>query len=446
MMGIFKKLGSHYAIERFGITFAVLLLAMALVVGSITSNKIAASRQSLSGNAIYTRSFTMSQTGSIGTVQGVYSNEAHTRVFVLLKFDDMSLLPTKASEYRMFLAGCNLNNRYEELKSSPSGFLYVFGSTGYMGIYLQDISGFPSQLVQLYLRATVNFTGRVATQYADESFNENNQAKIVFNPGGSYATHADFLETDSWTAEDMVEEILCRKQEVELRNTLYSDLMRMVEQQLYMEEYAKRLKDLNVVVPTAPTSIASDVVYALDASGEYKERLHYITNYGGGWVNSTSTKGFRSDAVVVYFDSPYVVPEGFDFNWQDGRILTGYLEKLTGTTSLTAWVNYLNSRVQPDKRTSDINFEVDMQRIPWKMVDGTVISLDPNSALTQQQKDVLNAVTLLQNAWTSYYKVKEKYETEDLPALLQLESDFRNSVDAYTVNVGDGDYPVLILW
>ena len=445
-MGIFKKLGSHYAIERFGITFAVLFLAMVLVVGSITSQKIAASRQSLSGNAIYTRTFTMSQTGSIGTVQGIYSDAAHTRVFVLLKFDDMSLLPTKASDYRMFLAGCTLGNTYETLKSSPSGFLYVFGTTGYMGIYLQDVAGFPSQLVQLYLRANVNFTGRVATQYEDDSFNKNNQAKIVFNPGGSYATHADFLETDHWTAEDMVEEILCRQQEMELRNTLYSDLMRMVEQQLYMEEYSTRLKELNVVLPSAPTNIASDQIYALDASGEYKERLHYITNYGGGWVNATGTKGFRTDSVVVYFDSPYLVPKGFDFDWQDGRVLTGYLEKLTGTTNLSAWINYLSSRVQAGKRTSDVDFEVDLQRIPWKMVDGSVISLDPNSALTQQQKDVMNTVNLLVNAWKSYYKIKEKYETEDLPALLQLESDFRNSVDAYTVNVGDGSTPVLSLW
>ena len=80
------------------------------------------------------------------------------------------------------------------------------------------------------------------------------------------------------------------------------------------------------------------------------------------------------------------------------------------------------------------------------MVDGTVISLNADSALTQQQKDVRNAINLLLSSWRSYYQIKEKYEVEDLPALLQLESDFRNSVDAYTVNVGDGELPVLTLW
>jgi hypothetical protein len=298
----------------------------------------------------------------------------------------------------------------------------------------------------LYLRANVNFTGRTTNRYADDSFNKYNQAKIVFNPGGSYATHADFLETDNWTAEDMVEEVLCRQQEIQLRNTLYSDLMKMVEQQLYIEEYSNRVKELNVVLPNAPTIIASDQIYALDASGEYPERLHYITTYGGGWVNSTSTKGFRSNQVVIYLDSPYVVPKGFDFVWQDGRVLTGYLERLTGTTNLSAWLNYLGSRVQADKRTADVDFDTELQRITWKMVDGTVISLNADSALTQQQKDVRDAINLLITSWRNYYRIKAKYETEDLPALLQLESDFRNSVDAYTVNVGDGDLPVLTLW
>lgn len=441
----FKKLGSHYAIESFGITFAVLFLAMVLVVGSITSKQIAANHRSLSGNAQYTKSFIMSQTQSAGVVRGVYSNTDHTRVFLLLQFEDMSALPTTADQYQMFLAGCNLSGVYEKLKSSPSGFLYVFGSTGYMGIYLQDVAGFPSQLCQLYLRANVNFTGTQATGYADDTFNKYNQAKIVFNPGGAFAVHADFLESDTWTAEDMVEEILCRNQEVSIRQSLRADLMQMVQQQLLIDEYSQRVQDLNVVLPNAPAVIANDALYALEKTGSYTERLHYIVNWGGGWVNATSSKGFKNDAVTVYLDSPYVVPNGFDFEWQNGRILNGYLENLTGTTNLSQWIGYIAARRQADKQSSVLTFTEEINRMIWKMVDGTIISLKSEDALTQAQKDILSTINWLIAAWQRYYDLKVQYETVDLVALLQLESDFRNAVDAYTVNTGENG-PVLTLW
>ena len=291
-MGFFKKLGPHYAIERFGVLFLSLTLCLALLVTAIVTKKVEFDHRSLSGNAIYTRAFSMSQTGTTGSVKGVFSNNAHTKVFVLLQMDDMSAIPTDANDYRLVIGGSTPSGAYTTLKSNPSGLLYVFGSTGYFGVYLEDVNGFPSQLVQFYIEALVNLTG---DQTADG--NQYNRALVYFNPGGSYATHADFLEKSNWQVFDMVEEIMTRSQERALRITLREDLFEMAKLRLLSDEYIRRLTEYGVIVPTIPTEI-DDSIYALANDKSVTEPLHYISSYGGGWVDSTGSKGFRNDAVT----------------------------------------------------------------------------------------------------------------------------------------------------
>jgi hypothetical protein len=118
---------------------------------------------------------------------------------------------------------------------------------------------------------------------------------------------------------------------------------------------------------------------------------------------------------------------------------------LTGTTTLSAWIGYIQDRKQAGKMIAPFTFDADLDRIVWMMVDGSRISLNSKDALTQNQKDIANAIGLLRSAWKDIYTLKAKYETEDLVALLTLESDFRNAVDAYTVNVGE-EAPVIVLW
>ena len=427
-MGFFKKLGPHYAIERFGVVFLSLMLCMALLVTAIVTKKVEFDHRSLSGNAIYTRSFTMSQTGTTGSVRGVYSNEAHTKVFILLQMSDMTSIPTDANDYRLAIGGSTTSGAYAQLKSNPSGLLYVFGSTGYFGIYLEDVNGFPSQLMQFYLEALVNITGEQSGN------NQYNRALIYCNPGGSYATHADFLERNDWQVFDMVEEIMTRSQERALRITLREDLFEMAKLQLLSEEYMKRLAEYDVIVPSVPVEI-NDTIYALANDKSVTEPLHYISSYGGGWVDSTGTKGFRNDAVTFYLDSEYVVPAGFDFKWQDGRILTGYLANLTGSTSLSRWAAYLSERAaDPTQKT----FNKSMDSIEWKFTDGTLVNrIDPNAeGNTQRDKTISDLINRLLQNWEDYYELKQKYEVNDLGALLRLESNGRNSVDSYTVNDG----------
>lgn len=433
-MGFFKKFGSHYAIERFGVMFLSLVICMGLLVSSIVMKKVEYDHRALSGNAIYTRSFSMSQSGTAGQVTGIYTNYDHTRVLILLSFENMNTLSTDANDYTLILSGATTSGAYDEIESHPSAMIYTFGTTGNMAVYLQDVNGFPSQLLQMYLRSNVNLTG---DQTGSDSFNRYNQALIFFNPGGSYATHADFLEQSNWDMFDMIEEVMTRSDERALRLVLADDLQQMAKQQILIQTYSDRLAELGVVVPETPVQIR-DEVYCVPKE-DPSQRLHYITTYGGGWVTEDETKGYADSDVVFYLDSDYVVPGGFDFNWQDGRILTGYLESLTGSTQVSQWAAYISDQSDP-KREDGSNipsFETSMGQLQWYLTDGTLVNLNKNTVSTQRERDIVSAVDALTDAWRSYYTLKTTYECTHLLQLLQLEADGRNAIDSYTVNVGE---------
>ena len=106
-MKFFRRFGPHYAIERFGVMFLSLFTAMCILLVSIGISKFRYDTQSLSGMAVYTNAFSMSLSGTEGSVRGVYSNNDHTKAFVLLKFADMTNLPVKASDYSLYLTGAD---------------------------------------------------------------------------------------------------------------------------------------------------------------------------------------------------------------------------------------------------------------------------------------------------------------------------------------------------
>ena len=82
-MKFLRKFGPHYAIERFGIMFISLFLMMCILTSTIIVSKVRYDTKALSGQAQYTSSFTMSLSGAQGSVLGVYTNDDHTKCFLL---------------------------------------------------------------------------------------------------------------------------------------------------------------------------------------------------------------------------------------------------------------------------------------------------------------------------------------------------------------------------
>lgn len=432
-----KKFGAHYAIERFGIMFCSLVLAMATLLAMITNTQIQRSRVSLSGRAIYTSGFYMSQSGTPCGVRGLYVNSDQTKVLVLLQFMDMSRISSNATDYDLAVAAVDTKMRYAEIQSAPAGLFYMFGSTGYAAIYMQDMSGFPSQILGVSITAKSKLvTG--GTGQADMGF-------VYFNPGGTYATRAAFLDQDQWKFSEMVEEVMTRRQEIETRNKLTQDLKAMLQQLILINEYKARLGTMYMRTPLDPAYV-QDTIYAVPTAELGTTKLSDCTKLAladysyenGGWLDSSHTRGYYDKDVTLFLDARAVVPGGHDFTWQTGRILTGYLRYLTDSTDILRWRNYMNKKL--NSYNPDIAaFEVEMERMQWIRADGSAFKvLSPESEqlmyYNDADKEINYVINLLMTAWKDYYAMKVEYETVDLPALLNIEINANDMLTTYTVN------------
>ena len=385
---------------------------MCILTSTIIVSKVRYDTKALSGQAQYTSSFTMSLSGAQGSVLGVYTNDDHTKCFLLLKFQDVSSVPVDANEYQLFLSGCKKDMTYSELKSKPDAMIYQFGATGYLGVYLYSATPFPSQIMNLYLRSTKNITvGTSTAQYSDETFNKFDQAAIYFNPGGTYATKASFLNEKKWTVFDIYEELISRPAEVAYRNLLRNDLVEMRKQKSLMDEYANRLVKDGMTEPSTPAVIAND-----------EKNVLTLTD-NDAWL---------------YLDTKVVVPNGYSFNWENGMVKKGYLTQLTGSDSLSDWKKYLDEH---KNATEDTSFDIDS--IKWTDTSGNVFTPELSSNdddevdSTSKTARVSQEINQLKTAWQAFYDAKVKYQTTDLQNLLQLEYDAKDIETSYTINTNE---------
>lgn len=438
-MGFMKRFGPHYAIERFGVMFIALVLAMATLLGVITNRQVERSRVALGGRAVYTTGFRMSRTNTACSVQGLFVDSAYTKCLVLLRFGDMSLMPQSADDYSLTVGAVNTRMAYEEIQSRPAGLFYMFGTTGYAAIYLQDMSGFPSQILGVIIDAKSSLvTGGEG---------EIDRGVVYFNPGGAYATKAAFLDQDQWDFFQVCEEAMTRNAEIDARNKLTQDLDDMLQQLILIREYEARLRDdrMGIVVPPRPKYI-DDEIYAVVTEDLKTKRLadcerllmENYTTEGGGWLNNAGDRGWYAKDVTLFLDASFVVPGGHDFTWQTGRILTGYLVYLTETRDILQWRNYMNRKAAASNPTVP-SFASELERCQWiRAGDGStfVVTDAATAARTYSEPDqnINFTINLLLEAWQKYYDLKVQYETVDLPALLQLEISANDMFKSYTVN------------
>lgn len=273
MNKIFNK---HKKIERFGLMFIVLsfLLVFLLVMGYFNNQKI--NKNLLSENAMYSTRFTTSRTNVSGTVEGVYTSEDKTRSFVLLKFNDISQVSLDANTYQAFLTGANLDQNKRDLLSHPAGSLYVFGTSGYFGVYMVDKEGFDKQILDLTIRANSEIVPVVSDGRSvggDESFKIYDQFKIYFNPAADSAEVSKVLSKEEFDVVDLYNEIVISPQEIIARENIQKTLQDMANAQTRIDEFSDRLASISIdgvkmKVPAGPREIRKDVIQKV-----YKEKL-----------------------------------------------------------------------------------------------------------------------------------------------------------------------------
>jgi hypothetical protein len=422
MKNFFKKIfDKHHAIERFGISFLILTIVFCAITGSIISTSYKKNHQALADTAIYTTEFTMSRTQTKGTVEGIFTNKDNTKALILLHFENMSNMSVDANNYTIFLRGINNNKmEIEPLESNPTGALYIFGSSGYMGLYVVDKQGLQSQIWYMTLRNDKELTNvnEENVQISEDSGQTEQYAKydladIYFNPAAKNATVVSCLDNDVVTVRDMYEECITRPQEAELRAELDANLKDMRADLATILEYEQRLDSYGIAINNPYPCIMGD--YITNANGEIVATMDM----------AAATVNYKEDDVLTLHTTS-TLAGGANFDWRNGDLFTGYLTSLAGASTVESYIENLQfPSYTDDKQINDTWY--------YKS-SGKEFSIKSASGFTETNKDINMAIQGLESSWDSYYLHKKTYQTDTLVKLLELDYQIMNAESNYTVN------------
>jgi hypothetical protein len=405
------KLGKHYRMERFTLVFSLLSICLVLVMGFCVAADIRSHNVELGSKALYTTEFTTSRTNVTGEVENVYTSKDKTKAFVLMKFSDVDKMSTNADNYQAFLTGASAKGNQATLKSYPSGSIYVFGTTGYMGVYLVNTNGFPTQILDLTMRCDSELsettdTTRVDDAKDDASFAKHDQFKVYFNPGASGATNIACLDSDKAPSKlDLYNQMVVDTEKKDIEKKLTTDLEMMRTNLNQIQEYTDRLKNTDgIQVPDTPAVIAGDSI-----------------------TQDPDTKKY-----TVKFKS--VVDGGYDFDWQNTSIEKGWLDKLIAKTDspTMTYDQYFAMQAKARKNSTQGN-SIDTD-IEWTFQDGTLLEDLNSDGNSTKYTSVNNDCQKLIAAWNTYYQNKTNYQTDDLESLLSLEATAKQVQESASVN------------
>ncbi|MFD6952066.1 MULTISPECIES: hypothetical protein [unclassified Nocardiopsis] len=413
------KLGPHHAIERFGVITSIITATFVLLLVSTIISAVGNNRARLDETALYTASFTTSRTELSGSVDGVYTNEEGTRALVLMRFrdSDAGSFSTDAINYQAFLTGSNEQLDTQPLRTTITGSIVVFGSTGYLGVVLDSDAPFEQQIISLTLRANSELVyqedaGRALREdlQDDGSFAEFDQWRLFLNPGASGTEEAASLAGARIDPSAMYYELVIAEQEEELREAMDEQLMEMGAVLNRIEEYNGEMNRVNVdgvfiEPPEVPVQVDGDAV-----TGE------------GADAATESTLALETD---------WVHPRGYDFDWRSGSVEEGYLDAIMPEDE-TSYVTFLGEKARAEDEESSRFAANDME---WRLTDGNDLREYRESGQAMDPlRDIMNNTT---QAYQDYYRLKTDYQIDSLSDLLELEVALRSVESAGSVNAGE---------
>lgn len=406
MKNPFKVLrGKHNQMEKFMVQFCILFLCLTATFIGIVGTKLKNDELRRQTTAVYTNEFKLSLTEQEGTVEGVYASKDKTKALVVLKFNNPEFISSDANNFKMFLTARKPNMSYDTLKSEPNGYIYNFGSTGYMGVLLYEPVGFTNQVLDLTIRNLAELTERTdekevsLSKWDGESFKEFDQFRILFNPSAKDVKNLDALEVQNIDVFRIYTEAISTPQEKEIRTKLASDLESMRGALKRMDEYGNRLFRNGVILGNVPDVIKADKIDEMESPLTKEKYLRLTTEQN--------------------------VNKGFEFDWFNGSIAEGYIDRLRGSYNANEYLARKNAENDPQKEfiVNNLIYMLDGQEF-------TLSDLDD----TGTHKSIANNISLLTGSMNEYFGLKTKYQTQDLKELLYLELDVKDASTNYTVN------------
>lgn len=427
------KFDSHHAIERFGVIVAVFAVSGVVLFTGAGVSAHSNSQAQLSAKALYTPTFTTSRTQVSGKVEGVYTDPSKTRTMVLLSTRDESRLPSSAKDYQFFLTGTDVELNQYSLKNTPITGRYVTfgGDSKYMGVVLDNPQTFDLQILDLTVRINreVSYkeksgaaetpqsggsSGKKDPNAGDNSFQQYDQSRILFNPVATGAVEAKLGAAGSeFNAGEVYHEVVTLKNEQALRDQMDGQLLQMQADLAKIDQYMAQISTttvddrgttLRLNAPETPAVVAGDKVGGQDA------------------------KSAKDKTSSLFLDAGTVVPGGYDFDWRKGSVDAGYLDQVVPKGM--SYVDFMKSQAGLSAPTPD-----------WQKVEFTLSNGTPLTAYTNRDtfiKPLLDLRTNLITAWQTYYEHKSKYQVDSYNDLLKLEIELRN-VNTNTVQNADKD-------
>lgn len=419
-------LGSHHRMERFAFVMTSLLIVIGLCVTVSFAKNVENNKVTLGTQALYTTKATTSLTNQQIEVLGVYSNADRTKVFVACRFDDVSTMPTDASDYRMYLSYKQVSGNKMVMDYSTSGSWYVFGSTGVMGALFVNENGFTEQVLDLTVRAdkTLSDTSSSSSSSSNAqtrpSDSEYDQFDILFNPAASEVETIDSLDDDTISSSKLYYDVIGADDEATIKKKLRSDLYTMQTALDLMTEYETRLNKQGIVAGERPDGIKGDSVQGSDETETIKAD-----------GDSTEVK-----LPVSYETTFETLPNGaYDIeNWQTTTVLDGdYLENLLKADDMPATTSYVNYVKAKEAAASTSSSGGSTSSLKWYYQDGTEFKQGKDQVSASIQSDITN----LTSAYNQYTSLKSTYFTTDMGSLLELETVVSQLDQVTTRNTSD---------
>lgn len=388
-------LDRHHKMERFSIVFLSLCALMIITLAGGFMSYVDNSKVTIADQAIYNDTFVTSLSAQEGHIVNVYTSKDKTRAFVLLKRENVGSMSTDANDYQVFVTYGSQVGNPQGFRSVPAGAFYMFGSTGYYGVYLVDREGFRKQVLDIIIREDTELTDKqdeAISDYADDdaSFSQFDQTRIYVNPGATKTQYAKVLDQEGApSVMDIYSQTVSRAAQAEIEKQLDEDLATMKKTLAQIDEYTRRLEREGVIVPEAPVYVGSDSITE-DKDGNLK------------------------------LETSYTLPSGFDFDWRQGDISTGWLQSLKTAEDTSDEAFFQRKRREGQQAKDEQASQPD--QIEWRMTDGTAVK-DLDTGSGKDRYSVLQAaIDDLTSAWSEYLSEKQAYQIDHLGALLELEA------------------------
>lgn len=408
MFGKISKWSKHHKIETFGALSCFIILLLVIDCFTISAYSHGVEHDFLTNVAIYTPMFKTSLSDTDGTVTNVFVNEERTKCAIMLKIDSMMYkMSTDANDYRVFVKGWNVSKgQYMPVTfNHPTGGVYVFGSTGYMMIYIVDEMGWQNQALEFVVRCdTTLIDNSAGKDFAgvDVSYSQFDQFRFVVNPAAQSASVCKFFDGDNINITEIYQETILSGVENAQRETLKSDVVELNQYLSQIAAYKKALENLQVNVKPLPEIMAGDNV---------------------AFSNDEETGELRYYPTTIY-------PGGVDYNWYEGDLRTkSYLDEAIGDTGLTrpAFFDNLNKNHQfaPYMMPTD----------GWRRNNGTDINIhDYLASPVDENKQIASNINAYIAAVNGFCKLKHQYQTQDLVDYLYIQYNLEISGQAFTSN------------